>query len=108
MSDTATSYDFYALIGFVCEAVCWGTLGHELGFAFCLLSTSVVGAYTTIFSTCLIVLFRRWREGRLNIPIAATGCILFGACTAHFASEFNHFVTAMVSPSLNKLQNRLR
>ena len=33
MSHPGTSYDFCALIGFVCEAACWGMLGYETGLS---------------------------------------------------------------------------
>ncbi|KAI0355982.1 hypothetical protein OH77DRAFT_1495782 [Trametes cingulata] len=70
------SNDLAALIGFASEAVLWGV-------------------YAVIFTTSLILLLRRAPTRGLNVPILALGCVLFASCTAHFALEFQHFVTTL-------------
>ncbi|KAI1794458.1 hypothetical protein LXA43DRAFT_883760 [Ganoderma leucocontextum] len=72
------SNDLAALLGFVCEAILWGS-------------------YTVLFIASVVVLLRRFKAPRrkLNVPIFFANCLLFASCTAHFALEFNHFYTTL-------------
>ncbi|RPD75657.1 hypothetical protein L226DRAFT_428175, partial [Lentinus tigrinus ALCF2SS1-7] len=66
------------LIGFACEAVCWGI-------------------YVVLFLATFVLVLRRIRSHGINVPILVSMCALFALCTTHFAIEFNHFYTVLGS-----------
>ncbi|KAI0754440.1 hypothetical protein C8Q80DRAFT_1247167 [Daedaleopsis nitida] len=69
----------YYLVGFACEAVSWGV-------------------HVILFLTSLLLLRRRQVSFQSTITvIVVANCLLFTACTLHFALEFNHFYTALAS-----------
>lgn len=55
------------------------------------------GAYCIIFLVSLLSLVSLRGTRDLNIPMLGANCFLFSLCTAHFALEFNHFYTTLVS-----------
>lgn len=57
------------------------------------------GAYCVLMLTSLYILFWMWKARGLNKAIVALHCLLFVACTLHFALEFNHFYTYLVRSS---------
>ena len=70
------------------------SISHIIAYRF---FSSGKGAYAILFGVSLILLLRRGKGRVLNVPIATGSCILFLSCTAHFAIEFNHFHTTLVS-----------
>ncbi|KIJ54786.1 hypothetical protein M422DRAFT_64021 [Sphaerobolus stellatus SS14] len=80
------SNDLYALIGFACESTVWG-------------------AYTILFIAALVVLFNRRHSRAVNPIVLFFTCILYGACTTHFAIEFNHFYTTLQSTGVTGYAN---
>ncbi|EKM58138.1 uncharacterized protein PHACADRAFT_139802 [Phanerochaete carnosa HHB-10118-sp] len=78
----AVSVDLLVLIGFACEALLYG-------------------AYCVLFLTSLYVLFWMWRSRGFNTTILVLHCLLFVACTLHFALEYNHFYTYLSANGVN-------
>ena len=99
------SNNIAALIGFACEAVLWGTCPPVfacvsqtvLGSQSQLQLRGILGTYAVLFIASVVLLLRRARTRSMNVPIFIANFLLFASCTAHFALEFNHFYTAMVS-----------
>lgn len=92
----ALSNDISALIGFACETTLWGTWMPARSLN--PVSHALAGVYCVLFALSLGLLYRRNQKlGDMNSTILVIHCLLFGACTAHYALEFNHFYTVLVS-----------
>ena len=59
----------------------------------------ILGTYVVLFTASVVLLLRRARTQSLNVPIFIANLLLFASCTAHFALEFDHFYTTLVSSS---------
>ncbi|EIW55056.1 uncharacterized protein TRAVEDRAFT_131226 [Trametes versicolor FP-101664 SS1] len=86
----ALSNDISALIGFACETTLWGV-------------------YCVLFALSLGLLYRRNQKlGDMNSTILVTHCLLFGASTAHYALEFNHFYTVLQATGVPGFANETK
>ncbi|KAI0716722.1 hypothetical protein C8Q76DRAFT_415707 [Earliella scabrosa] len=82
----ALTNDIAALIGFGCEAVCWGI-------------------YLVLFLISVVLLVRRLRTHNTHVAILIAIVALFLCCTAHFALEFNHFYTTLAATGVDRFAN---
>ncbi|RPD75645.1 hypothetical protein L226DRAFT_462167 [Lentinus tigrinus ALCF2SS1-7] len=85
----ALTNDLAALIGFACEAVCWGT-------------------YSVLFLAAVILLVRRLPTHGVNATILAAVCLLYMCCSAHFVLEFHHYYSALVSTGVDGFANETK
>ncbi|KAI0828633.1 hypothetical protein BC628DRAFT_83193 [Trametes gibbosa] len=83
------SNDIAALVGFAVESVLWGV-------------------YSVLFVISIGLLMRRSRKGELNPTVFAIHCLLFAACTTHYAIEFNHFYTTLQAIGVNGYANETK
>ena len=90
------SNDLAALIGFACESALWGT-SLRLSGESDELTVSIAGANAILFIVSVVLLRRRGKRSNLSLPVIAAYCALFIGDTVHFALEFNHFYTTLVS-----------
>ncbi|KAI0703695.1 hypothetical protein C8T65DRAFT_538477, partial [Cerioporus squamosus] len=81
--------DLAALIGFACEAVCWGV-------------------YSVLFLAAVFLLIRRLPTNGVNVNILVAVCLLYACCTAHFILEFQHYYTALVSTGVDGFANETK
>jgi hypothetical protein len=91
----ALTRDMAALVGFVCEAVLYGSFSASTANK--LIAHFSVGCYTILFALSIYLKLKsshRWNA--VNNPIFVLGVLLFLACTTHFALEFHHFYYALV------------
>ncbi|KAI0258217.1 hypothetical protein BC834DRAFT_831142 [Gloeopeniophorella convolvens] len=83
----AIDNDMAALIGFGCEAFCYG-------------------CYTILFIVSTVLMLKRAREkGRSNMPITIASVFLYLLCTAHFGLEFNHFYKVLATTGVSGFAN---
>ena len=92
--------DLAALIGFAGEGTLWGKLCLFSWLAVYIEASepSHTGAYTILFISSVILLFKGRKSVHLPIPVVAAHVALFVTCTVHYAIEFNHFYTTLVGP----------
>ncbi|KAI0631211.1 hypothetical protein C8Q77DRAFT_1062309 [Trametes polyzona] len=83
------SNDIAALIGFACESALWG-------------------GYCVLFLISLNLFYKRNQKGELNVFVVFVHCLLFGACTAHYALEFNHFYTTLQAIGVHGFANETK
>ncbi|KAI0716740.1 hypothetical protein C8Q76DRAFT_591603, partial [Earliella scabrosa] len=87
------SIHVYALIGFACEAVCWG-----------------INSVLFLISVAL-TLYRLQQSHALRVPqlpMIGLTCALFLCCTAHFALEFNHFYIVLGTTGVDGFANETK
>lgn len=96
--------DVLALVGFVCESLFYGAFGSVFVRRW-LGSDRETGAYVLLFAASIWVIVWIQKNRGANTIIVTLHCLLFVACTLHYALEFAHFVEYLVRGFYNFRDN---